>query len=95
MKSLAWQDVVLRPVVTEKTIAMAERANTYTFVVREGANKIQIREAVARIFKVEVDDVRTQRYLGKHRRVGRHVGTTGNWKKAIVRVKEGHTIAFY
>jgi large subunit ribosomal protein L23 len=95
MKALTWQDVVLRPVVTEKTIAQAERNNIYTFVVREVANKVQIREAVERIFKVQVDDIRTQRYIGKRRRVGRHVGTTGNWKKAIVRVKEGHTIDFY
>ena len=95
MRELTWQEVVLRPVVTEKTIAQAERHNTYTFVVRESANKIQIRNAVESIFKVGVEDVRTQRYMGKRRRVGRHVGSTPSWKKAIVRVKEGQTIDFY
>ena len=95
MKELTWQEVVLRPVVTEKTIAQAERHNMYTFVVRESANKIQIRNAVEAIFKVGVTGVRTQRYMGKRRRVGRSLGSTPNWKKAIVSVKEGHTIDFY
>ena len=95
MKELTWQEVVLRPVVTEKTIAQAERYNTYSFVVRENANKVQIRSAIENLFKVGVDDVRTQRYLGKRRRMGRYFGTTGNWKKAIGRVKEGDTIDFY
>lgn len=95
MKELTFQEIVLRPIVTEKTIAQAERHNTYTFVVRETANKVQIRRAVEQLFQVGVDDVRTQRYLGKRRRMGKHLGTTGNWKKAIIRVKEGDTIDFY
>lgn len=95
MKELTFQEIVLRPIVTEKTIAQAERTNTYTFVVRESANKIQIRNAIEHIFKVGVSEVRTARYAGKGRRVGRHVGTTGSWKKAVVRVKEGNTIDFY
>ena len=95
MKELTFQQVVLRPNVTENTIAQAERYNTYSFVVRENANKVQIRTAIENLFKVGVDDVRTQRYMGKRRRMGRYFGTTGNWKKAIVRVKEGDTIDFY
>ncbi len=95
MKELAYQEVVLRPIVTEKTIAQAERANTYTFQVREAANKVQIRRAVEHLFNVGVADVRTQRYLGKRRRMGKYFGSTGNWKKAIIRVKEGDTIDFY
>ena len=95
MKDLTFQDIVLRPVVTEKTLKESERHNTYTFRVRESANKIQIRQAVESLFKVSVEGVRTQRYLGKRRRMGRHVGLTPSWKKAIVRVKEGDTIDFY
>ena len=95
MKELTYQQVVLRPIVTEKTIAQAERLNTYTFEVRENANKVQIRDAVEKLFKVGVADVRTARYLGKRRRMGRHVGTTGNWKKAVIRLKAGDTIDFY
>ena len=95
MKDLSHQDIVLRPVVTEKTLKASERNNTYTFRVREAANKIQIRDAIEHLFKVTVTDVRTQRYAGKRRRMGRSVGQTGNWKKAIVRVKAGDAIDFY
>lgn len=95
MKALTYQAVVLRPIVTEKTLAQAERYNTYTFEVRENANKVQIRRAVEHLFKVDVTGVRTQRCLGKRRRMGRHVGDTGSWKKAVIRVREGDTIDFY
>jgi large subunit ribosomal protein L23 len=95
VSELSSQDIVLRPVVTEKTLREAGRTNTYTFRVREDANKVQIRDAVERIFKVGVSDVRTQTYAGKRRRVGRSLGFTKAWKKAIVRVKEGDTIDFY
>ena len=64
-------------------------------MVRETSNKVQIRRAVEQLFNVGVDQVRTQRYLGKRRRMGKYYGTTGNWTKAIIRVKEGDTIDFY
>ena len=95
MKALKHEEVVLRPVVTEKTLRAAERENTYTFEVAQTANKVQIRKAIEHLFEVNVTDVRTQRYLGKGRRMGRSVGTTGNWKKALIRLKEGDTIDFY
>lgn len=95
MSELSHQDIVLRPVVTEKTLREAERNNTYTFRVREDANKVQIRDAIERIFKVRVADVRTQSYRGKRRRVGRSLGFTNSWKKALIRVKEGDSIDFY
>ena len=95
MKNLTHQDIVLRPVITEKTLKASERSNSYTFRVRESANKVQIRDAIEHLFKVTVTDVRTQRYAGKQRRMGRSVGSTGSWKKAIVRVKAGDTIDFY
>ena len=53
------------------------------------------RNAIESLFKVGVTDVRTARYPGKGRRVGRYLGNTGSWKKAVVRVKEGDTIDFY
>ena len=95
MKALKYEEVVLRPVVTEKTLRAAERHNSYTFEVAMAANKVQIRRAVENLFEVGVTEVRTQRYLGKRRRMGRSVGTTGNWKKAIIRLKEGDSIDFY
>ena len=95
MKDLGHHEVVLRPLVTEKSLRLAERQNTYTFRVKENANKVQIRDAIERLFKVQVEDVRTQRVFGKMRRMGRSVGQTAPWKKAVVRVKAGQTIDFY
>jgi large subunit ribosomal protein L23 len=94
VKALAWREIVLRPVVTEKTLKRSERQNTYTFEVKDLANKIQIRQAVEGLFKVKVLDVRTQRLAGKRKRLGRSVGWTAPWKKAIVRVQAGQTIEF-
>jgi large subunit ribosomal protein L23 len=95
MRALTTQDVILRPLITEKTLRIAERENAYTFQVRLIANKVQIREAIERLFDVRVLDVRTQMFRGKTRRVLRTVGATPNWKKAVVKVKEGDTIEFY
>lgn len=95
MRALAPQDIVLNPVITEKTLRLAERHNAYTFKVRANANKIQVRDAIERLFDVTVTSVRTQNFIGKFRRVGRYVGSTSNWKKAVIAVKEGDTIEFY
>lgn len=89
------QAVIVRPLVTEKTIRIAERENAYTFQVARNANKIQIRDAIQRLFDVRVEAVRTANYMGKGRRMGRFFGSTPNWKKAVVRLKEGDTIEFY
>lgn len=94
MKPKTAHDILLRPMVTEKTLARAERRNTYTFEVAAGANKVQIRDAVEKVFKVSVTGVRTQTVHGKMRRMGRSVGRTADWKKAIVRVKAGDSIEF-
>ena len=95
MKDVTYQDVVLKPVVTEKTLKAAERTRAYTFRVRDTANKVQIRHAIEHLFKVHVTDVRTQWVHGKRRRLGRHVGMTPAWKRAVVRLREGDTIDFY
>lgn len=95
MRAKAPQDVVIRPLITEKTLRLAERTNAYTFQVLRTANKVQVREAIEGIFDVKVEAVRTQNQVGKFRRVGRSVGATSSWKKAVVKVKEGDTIEFY
>jgi large subunit ribosomal protein L23 len=87
-------EILLRPMVTEKSLSRAERRNTYTFEVAANANKVQIRDAVEKIFKVAVTGVRTQTCHGKVRRMGRSVGRTADWKKAIVRVNAGDSIEF-
>jgi len=97
--------VVLRPVVTEKTHRLMENAGRrragqgptrrYTFEVHPEANKIDIREAVEKLFKVKVVSVSTQRVRGKPRRVGTSQGYTRGWKKAIIRLAPGQTIEIY
>lgn len=94
MKPQTPQDVLLRPLVTEKSLKRAEREHTYTFEVAPTSNKIQIRDAVQRAFKVTVTGVRTQCLEGKVRRMGRWVGRTADRKKAIVRLKAGDSIEF-
>ena len=88
------QEVLRRPLVTEKSLTRAERAHTYTFEVAPGANKVQIRDAVQKVFKVTVTGVRTQVVHGKVRRMGRYIGRTSDWKKAIVSLKQGDSIEF-
>ena len=88
-------DVIVRPVITEKSSDQVERQGAYTFVVARDANKHQIAEAVSELFEVDVADVRTMRYRGKAKRVGRHAGRRPAWKKAVVTLREGETIDIY
>lgn len=85
------QDVIIRPVVTEKsTKLMAE--NKYTFLVHPKATKIDIRRAVEELFHVTVVKVNTLKVRGKRRRLWRQVGRTPDRKKAIVTLKPGDKI---
>jgi large subunit ribosomal protein L23 len=84
--------LLIAPVITEKGTVLQEKNNQYLFRVRSRANKIQVREAVERIFKVHVIGVRTVTVHGKMRRIGRAQGRKPSWKKAIVTLKEGETI---
>lgn len=82
------QDVVIRPLVTEKSTRLMEEGK-YSFVVHKEANKIDIKKAVEQLFDVKVQAVNTMRIKGKPRRVGIHRGYRPNWKKAIVTLQEG------
>ena len=88
-------DVIVRPVVTEKSTEQLDRHAAYTFVVHVDANKVEIAKAVETLFSVKVKDVRTMQYRGKERRVGRHVGRRAAWKKAVVTLREGDTIEIF
>ena len=79
--------------MTEKSLGLKEKNNAYAFRVDRKANKLQIREAVEKAFKVKVDSVRTMMVPGKPKRLGMYAGRTGAWKKAIVTLKEGQHIA--
>jgi len=85
-------DVILAPVVTEKLSRLAEKANVVAFRVHPDANKLQIRQAIETIWKVKVEDVRTQNHQGKLKRLGRYEGRRPAWKKAIVTLSEGQSI---
>lgn len=88
------RDIILKPVITEKAVDLMQE-NKYVFKVRLDANKIQIKQAVEEIFKVKVVDVNTIRVKGKEKRMGRYVGKTSDWKKAIVQLREGDVIEVF
>lgn len=90
-----YQDVILRPVVTEKSTISRELANVVTLAVLPDANKQQIKHAVEQIWKVDVLDVRTIRMHRKSRRVGRFMGKKPEWKKAMITLAEGQSIEFF
>lgn len=87
--------IVRRAMITEKGSRMREKQNRYTFQVSTDANKIEIKNAIQSIFKVEVLDVHTINVEGKLKRLGRTTGRRSSWKKAIVTLKEGQTIELF
>jgi large subunit ribosomal protein L23 len=87
--------IIRRPLLTEKSNIAREEENLATFAVDPRANKHEIRRAVEELFDVEVLEVRTMRQPRKKRRVGKHMGSRPEWKKAIVRLAEGQSIEFF
>jgi len=81
--------VLKLPVITEKSTHVKENLRTVAFKVLRDANKIEIKDAVEKIFKVKVQSVRTANFHGKKRRQGRYTGRRPDWKKAYVTLKEG------
>ncbi len=91
----ALHETIVRPVVTEKSSAAYELRKEYTFEVHPEANKYQIRAALQTLFGVRVKDVRTMQ-MRRHEVVrGRTRGRTARWKKAIVTLQEGDSIAVF
>lgn len=88
-------DIIKKPVISEQSMeALAERK--YTFEVALNANKIEIKKAVEEIFGVDVESVNTMRVVGKVKNMGRTSGKRPDWKKAVVKLKEGSkTIEFF
>lgn len=93
------KNVLIRPLITEKLSQLTEKNGTYGFVVDRHANKIEIKNAIEKIYGVTVDHVRTVNERGKYgyKRTpfGISVGTKGRMKKAYVTLKEGETIDFF
>ena len=85
--------VILFPLITEKSSVLQATSNQYCFVVRKDANKLEIAQAVKSLKKgIEVESVNTQIIRGKVKRMGVSYGKRSNWKKAIVRLKEGQSL---
>jgi large subunit ribosomal protein L23 len=101
------QTIIKRPLLTEKGNRLRETGGgqgdlpaeeveqKLLFEVARDANKIEIRDAVKQLFKVDVLDVKTQIVRGKEKRIGRFQGRRPHWKKAIVTLKKGQTIEFF
>lgn len=89
------RSIILEPVVTEKSTHEREQKHQVAFVVARDATKIEIRNAVEKLFNVGVTAVRTMHVTGKMKRMGRFQGQRASWKKAIVTLKEGDSIEFF
>jgi len=88
-------DVIVRPIVTEKKVQKKEEERTLAFEVAPLATKTEIKQAVEKLFKVKVEEVRTANFEGKLRRRGRFAGYRSDWKKAYVRLKAGEKVPEY
>jgi large subunit ribosomal protein L23 len=89
------KDILVRPLITEKTTTNLGSDQTYAFEVGLTANKGQIAKAIASFYGVEVAAVRTSIVRGKTKRFGRYFGKRSNWKKAYVTLADGHSIPLY
>jgi large subunit ribosomal protein L23 len=87
-------NIVLAPVVSEKSTFVADKNRQYVFRVADDATKPEIKAAVELMFKTKVDSVTVSNVKGKQRRFGRTIGRKRNWKKAYVRLVEGQEINF-
>lgn len=88
-------DILKRPLVTEKSTVEKDERNKLCFEVARSANKIEIKAAVEKIFKVDVLNVATISMKGKKKRVGRHFAQLSDWKKAVVTIKPGQRVEFF
>jgi large subunit ribosomal protein L23 len=88
-------ETIVRPLITEKTSAAFQDRGEYAFEVHPDATKPQIRSAIEELFGVKVTDVWTSNQRGKEKRVGRSAGRRPNWKKAIVKLREGDSIEIF
>lgn len=87
-------NVLLAPIVSEKSTIAAEESNRFVFKVVKVATKLEIKKAVELMFDVEVDSVQVLNVKGKVKRFGRSLGKRSDWKKAYVKLKAGHDIDF-
>jgi large subunit ribosomal protein L23 len=87
--------IIRRALISEKGTVLREAANQYYFEVAPRANKIEIKQAVQKIFNVKVREVRTMTMPGKVKRMGRYQGHRPDWKRAVVTLAPGQTISLF
>ena len=85
-------EIIKEPIITEKSMDLKEAYNKYTFKVDKRANKIEIKNAVEKIFNVKVESVATINVLPKAKRMGKYAGYTAAYKKAICKLADGQKI---
>ena len=88
-------DIVVRPIITEKSTLLKDAGNQYVFEVQRAANKIEIKKAVEKLFKVKVVSVHVSNMEGKKKRLGRFAGKKSDWKKAIVKLSPKDKITIF
>jgi large subunit ribosomal protein L23 len=92
-------EIIVKPIITEKMTSLAEKLNRYGFVVDKKANKVQIKQAIEKMYGVKVESVNTQQYVGKvktrNTTRGLAVGRVNRSKRAFVTLKAGEVIDFY
>ena len=84
--------VIRKPMLTEKCHDLKEKYNQVAFQIDRRANKVQVKEAVEKIFKVKVKRVNVMNMAGKKKRLGRNMGKRSDWRKAVVTLMPGETI---
>ena len=89
------KDIIIRPIITEKSMHLTDDNNTVTFVVAKNANKTEIKLAVEELFDVKVERVNTINVRAKRARMGQYEGTKASYKKAIVKLAEGSSIDIF
>ena len=90
-----YKDIIIRPIITEKTMRYMDADNKVTFEVKKGANKTLIKQAVESIFGVDVEKVNIVNVKPKTKRMGRYVGKTKAIRKAYVKIKAGQDINLF
>lgn len=89
------RDIIIRPIITEKSVKLTDADNKYTFEVAKGVNKTQVRQAIEAIFGVKVEKVNILNVRPKTKRVGKFTGKTNAVRKAVVKVEAGQSINLY
>lgn len=88
-------DIIYQAIISEKGTILRDVHNRYIFKVHVQANKIEIKKAIETAFTVKVLDVKTINVKGKSKRLGRYEGKRSDWKKALVKLKEGDSIDIF